>query len=91
MDLRHLKEFFEERIDAAALHALIARETQLFGARMEGGATTPLHLVKTISRADLERLVGDLINRTLEPWQEPLSSRLRRNGKYKLARLLRVV
>jgi hypothetical protein len=30
-------------------------------------------------------------NRTLEPWREPWSSRLRRNGKYKLARLLRVV
>jgi hypothetical protein len=30
-------------------------------------------------------------NRTLEPWHEPWSSRLRRNGKYKLARLPRVV
>jgi hypothetical protein len=39
MDLRHLREFFEERIDATALHAMIARETQLFGARMEGGET----------------------------------------------------
>src|SRR4029453_18370123 len=30
-------------------------------ARMEGGTTTPLHLVETISRADLEKLVEDLI------------------------------
>ena len=42
-------------------------------ARMEGGATTPLHLVKTISRADLEKLVGDLIDRTLEPCRKALA------------------
>ena len=33
-------------------------------ARMEGGTTTPLHLVETISRADLEKLVAR-INRIL--------------------------
>lgn len=44
MDLRHLKEFFEEKIDAGTLHTLIVRETQLFGARMEGGeACIPLY------------------------------------------------
>ena len=36
-------------------------------ARMEGGSSTPLHLVETISRSKLEQLVGDLIKRTLEP------------------------
>lgn len=41
-------------------------------ARMEGGSSTPLHLVETISRADLEKLVGDLINRTLEPCKKAL-------------------
>ncbi|MDQ3478522.1 MAG: molecular chaperone DnaK, partial [Pseudomonadota bacterium] len=41
-------------------------------ARMEGGATTPLHLVETITRADLEKLVGDLIDRTLEPCRKAL-------------------
>jgi molecular chaperone DnaK len=41
-------------------------------ARMEGGATTPLHLVETISRADLEKLVADLINRTLDPCKKAL-------------------
>ena len=41
-------------------------------ARMEGGTTTPLHLVETISRADLEKLVADLINRTLEPCKKAL-------------------
>ena len=39
---------------------------------MEGGTTTPLHLVETISRADLEKLVADLINRTLEPCSKAL-------------------
>ncbi|MFC7537422.1 molecular chaperone DnaK [Sphingomonas sp. GCM10030256] len=42
-------------------------------ARMEGGATTPLHLVKAITRADLEKLVGDLIDRTLEPCRKALA------------------
>src|SRR3569832_1504638 len=41
-------------------------------ARMEGGATTPLHLVETISRADLEKLVDDLIERTIEPCKKAL-------------------
>ena len=39
---------------------------------MEGGATTPLHLVETISRADLEKLVEDLIERTIEPCKKAL-------------------
>ena len=41
-------------------------------ARMEGGATTPLHLVETITRADLEKLVGDLIQRTIDPCKKAL-------------------
>jgi molecular chaperone DnaK len=41
-------------------------------ARMEGGTSTPLHLVETISRSDLEKLVGDLIERTLEPCRKAL-------------------
>ncbi|MFL0356604.1 molecular chaperone DnaK [Erythrobacter sp. GH1-10] len=42
-------------------------------ARMEGGSSTPLHLVETISRSDLEKMVGDLINRTLEPCKKALA------------------
>ncbi len=41
-------------------------------ARMEGGTTTPLHLVETITRADLEKLVADLIDRTIEPCRKAL-------------------
>jgi molecular chaperone DnaK len=39
---------------------------------MEGGATTPLHLVETITRTDLEKLVDDLIQRTIEPCKKAL-------------------
>jgi len=41
-------------------------------ARMEGGTTTPLHLVETITRADLEKMVADLIDRTIEPCKKAL-------------------
>src|SRR6266581_3404303 len=41
-------------------------------ARMEGGTTTPLHLVETISRADLEKLVEDLVERTMDPCKKAL-------------------
>ncbi len=41
-------------------------------ARMEGGSSTPLHLVETISRSKLEQLVGDLVKRTLEPCKKAL-------------------
>ena len=33
----------------------------------------PKHLVKSLSRADLERLVGDLIQRTLDPCKKALA------------------
>ena len=42
-------------------------------ARMEGGSSTQLHLVETISRSDLEKMVGDLIKRTLEPCKKALT------------------
>jgi molecular chaperone DnaK len=42
-------------------------------ARMEGGATTPLHLVETVTRSDLEKMVADLIQRTLEPCKKALA------------------
>src|ERR1700750_301157 len=41
-------------------------------ARMEGGTTTPLHLVVTLTRAELEKLVGDLVERTIEPCKKAL-------------------
>jgi molecular chaperone DnaK len=42
-------------------------------ARMEGGSTTPLHLVETITRSDLEKMVAGLIERTKEPMKKALA------------------
>nr|WP_314445319.1 molecular chaperone DnaK [uncultured Sphingomonas sp.] len=70
--LQRLKEAAEK----AKIELSSAQTTEInqpfITARMEGGQTTPLHLVETISRADLEKLVADLINRTLEPCKKAL-------------------
>ncbi|GAA4008014.1 molecular chaperone DnaK [Sphingomonas humi] len=70
--LQRLKEAAEK----AKIELSSAQTTEInqpfITARMEGGATTPLHLVETITRSDLEKLVADLINRTLEPCKKAL-------------------
>ena len=70
--LQRLKEAAEK----AKIELSSAQTTEInqpfITARMEGGATTPLHLVETITRADLEKLVDDLIKRTLEPCKKAL-------------------
>ncbi len=70
--LQRLKEAAEK----AKIELSSAQTTEInlpfITARMEGGATTPLHLVETLSRSDLERLVGDLIQRTLEPCRKAM-------------------
>ncbi len=71
--LQRLKEAAEK----AKIELSSAQNTEInlpfITARMEGGATTPLHLVETITRADLERLVSDLIQRTMEPCRKALA------------------
>jgi molecular chaperone DnaK len=70
--LQRLKEAAEK----AKIELSSAQTTEInqpfITARMEGGATTPLHLVETITRADLEKLVDDLIQRTIEPCKKAL-------------------
>jgi molecular chaperone DnaK len=70
--LQRLKEAAEK----AKIELSSAQTTEInqpfITARMEGGATTPLHLVETITRADLEKLVADLIERTIEPCKKAL-------------------
>ncbi|MEO6386744.1 MAG: molecular chaperone DnaK [Croceibacterium sp.] len=70
--LQRLKEAAEK----AKIELSSAQSTEInqpfITARMEGGQTTPLHLVETITRADLEKLVADLINRTLEPCKKAI-------------------
>ncbi len=71
--LQRLKEAAEK----AKIELSSAQTTEVnlpfITARMEGGATTPLHLVETVTRADLERLVDDLIQRTLEPCKKAMA------------------
>jgi molecular chaperone DnaK len=71
--LQRLKEAAEK----AKIELSSAQSTEInlpfITARMEGGATTPLHLVETITRTDLEKLVGDLIARTMEPCRKALA------------------
>jgi molecular chaperone DnaK len=71
--LQRLKEAAEK----AKIELSSAQTTEInlpfITARMEGGSTTPLHLVETITRSDLERLVGKLIERTLEPCRKALA------------------
>ncbi|HEX4761481.1 MAG TPA: molecular chaperone DnaK, partial [Sphingomicrobium sp.] len=70
--LQRLKEAAEK----AKIELSSAQTTEInqpfITARMEGGTTTPLHLVVTLSRAELEKLVGDLVDRTIEPCKKAL-------------------
>ncbi|MGX7926241.1 molecular chaperone DnaK [Tsuneonella sp. HG094] len=71
--LQRLKEAAEK----AKIELSSAQTTEInlpfITARMEGGSTTPLHLVETITRADLEKLVAGLIERTKEPMKKALA------------------
>jgi molecular chaperone DnaK len=70
--LQRLKEAAEKAKIELSSAATTEINQPFITARMEGGTTTPLHLVETITRADLEKLVADLINRTLEPCRKAL-------------------
>jgi molecular chaperone DnaK len=70
--LQRLKEAAEKAKIELSSAATTEINQPFITARMEGGATTPLHLVETITRADLEKLVEDLIERTIEPCKKAL-------------------
>src|SRR5688572_4747079 len=71
--LQRLKEAAEK----AKIELSSAQTTEVnlpfITARMEGGSSTPLHLVESISRSDLERIVAELIKRTLDPCKKALA------------------
>ncbi len=80
MDLRKDKlalQRLKEAAEKAKIELSSAQQTEVnlpfITARMEGGSSTPLHLVETITRSKLEQLVGDLIKRTLEPCKKALA------------------
>ena len=80
MDLRTDKlalQRLKEAAEKAKIELSSAQTTEInlpfITARMEGGATTPLHLVETITRSDLEKMVAKLIERTKEPMKKALA------------------
>ncbi|MEO6224669.1 MAG: molecular chaperone DnaK [Sphingomicrobium sp.] len=70
--LQRLKEAAEKAKIELSSAATTEINQPFITARMEGGATTPLHLVETLTRADLEKLVDDLVQRTIEPCKKAL-------------------
>ena len=70
--LQRLKEAAEKAKIELSSAATTEINQPFITARMEGGSTTPLHLVETITRADLEKLVQPLIDRTLDPCKKAL-------------------
>jgi molecular chaperone DnaK len=67
--LQRLKEAAER----AKIELSSAQTTEVNLPFITADQTGPKHLVKSISRADLERLVADLIKRTLEPCKKALA------------------
>ena len=71
--LQRLKEAAEKAKIELSSTATTEVNLPFITARMEGGSTTPLHLVETVTRADLEKMVSSLIERTKEPMKKALS------------------
>ncbi len=71
--LQRLKEAGEKAKIELSSSATTEINLPFITARMEGGTTTPLHLVETLTRADLEKLVENLVTRTLEPCKKALA------------------
>jgi molecular chaperone DnaK len=67
--LQRLKEAAEK----AKIELSSAQTTEVNLPFITADANGPKHLVKTLSRADLERLVDDLISRTLEPCRKAMA------------------
>ncbi|HEY0621946.1 molecular chaperone DnaK [Sphingomonas sp.] len=67
--LQRLKEAAEK----AKIELSSAATTEVNLPFITADANGPKHLVKTISRADLEKLVDDLIQRTLEPCRKAMA------------------
>src|SRR5215212_1041585 len=70
--LQRLKEAAEKAKIELSSAATTEINQPFITARMEGGATTPLHLVESLTRAELEKLVAPLIDRTKEPMRKAL-------------------
>ncbi len=69
LELQRLKEAAEK----AKIELSTAQTTEVNLPFITADQNGPKHLVKTINRAELERLVDDLIQRTLEPCRKALA------------------
>ncbi|MCD1624094.1 molecular chaperone DnaK [Citromicrobium bathyomarinum] len=88
MDLKQDKlalQRLKEAAEKAKIELSSAQQTEVnlpfITARMEGGSSTPLHLVETLTRSKLEQLVGDLVKRTLEPCKKALEDAGMKTGE----------
>jgi molecular chaperone DnaK len=63
----------KESAEKAKIELSTAQETEINQPFITSGAEGPKHLVMKISRAKLEELVGDLVDRTLEPVKKALA------------------
>ncbi|WOF42853.1 molecular chaperone DnaK [Sphingopyxis indica] len=75
IDLRNDKlalQRLKEAAEKAKIELSSAATTEVNLPFITADANGPKHLVKTITRADLERLVEDLIKRTLEPCKKAI-------------------
>ena len=76
IDLRNDKlalQRLKEAAEKAKIELSSAQTTEVNLPFITADQNGPKHLVKTITRADLERLVDDLIERTLEPCRKALA------------------
>jgi molecular chaperone DnaK len=71
--LQRLKEAAEKAKIELSSTASTEINLPFITARMEGGSTTPLHLVETVTRSDLEKMVAGLIERTKEPMRKAIA------------------
>jgi molecular chaperone DnaK len=69
MALQRIKESAEKSKHESSS----AMETEINQPFITSGADGPKHLVMKITRAKLEELVGDLVEKTLEPMKKALS------------------
>ena len=79
--LQRLKEAAEKAKIELSSSAQTEVNLPFITARMEGGSSTPLHLVETLTRSKLEQLVGDLVKRTLEPCKKALEDAGMKTGE----------
>ncbi|MBN1585546.1 molecular chaperone DnaK [Candidatus Uhrbacteria bacterium] len=63
----------KEAVEKAKIELSSAQETEINQPFITSDANGPKHLMKTLTRAKLEELVGDLVDKTMEPCRKALA------------------